>query len=94
MLGEAAWSITHTKDTYLAAQYHRLARRRGKLKALLALAHSLLVVVYHVLRTRQPYHELGADYFDRLDADRLQRHHVQRLEQLGYEVTIAKKRIA
>ena len=91
MLGEAAWALSRTKGTYLAAQYHRLARRRGKPKALLALAHSLLVVVYHVLRTKRPYKELGADYFDKLDADRLQRHHVRRLEHLGYDVTLTKR---
>lgn len=91
MLGEAAWALSRTKDNYLAAQYHRLARRRGKPKALMALAHSLLVVIYHVLRTKTPYKDLGADYFDKLDADRLQRHHVHRLEQLGYNVTVTKR---
>ncbi len=50
------------------------------------MAHSLLVVIYHVLNTGQPYRELGADYFVQLDATRIQRHHVRRLEQLGYNV--------
>jgi hypothetical protein len=49
----------------------------------------LLVIIYHVLKTKQPYHELGADYFDKLDQAYLERHHVRRLEQLGYSVTLA-----
>ena len=88
MLGEAAWSIARTRGTYLAAQYHRLARRRGKNKAAMAVAHSLLVIVYCVLRDQQPYHELGATYFEQRDAERTQRHHVQRLQQLGFNVTL------
>jgi transposase len=87
-LGEAAWAITHTKDSALAAGFHRLARRRGKPKALVALAHRLLRVIYHVLRTKTPYHELGADYLERQDADRLQRQYVRRLEHLGFVVTL------
>ena len=54
----------------------------------MAVAHTLLVMIYHVLKTGRPYDELGADYFDRLDAARLERHHVRRLEQLGFTVTL------
>ena len=68
-----------------------MARRRGKKKALLALAHKLLVIIYHILRTKKPYTELGADYFDNLDATRIERRAVQRLEQLGYTVTLTPK---
>jgi transposase len=88
MLGEAAWSIARTRGTFLSAQYHRLARRRGKNKAAMAVAHSLLVIAYCVLRDQQPYVELGATYFEQRDAERTQRHHVQRLQQLGYSVTL------
>jgi transposase len=88
MLGEVAWSIARSKGSYLHAQYHRLARRRGKHKAAVAVAHSVLVIIYHVLHTGRPYADLGPDYFDRVDADRLERHHVRRLEQLGYTVTL------
>jgi transposase len=91
MLGEVAWSAARSKGTYLHAQYHRLARRRGKHKAVMAVAHTLLVMIYHVLKTGRAYHELGADYFDRLDAARLERHHVRRLEQLGFTVTLTPK---
>jgi len=89
VLGEVAQVITRTRNNYLHAQYHRLARRRGTYKAVLAVAHSVLVSAYHVLRDRQPYNDLGADYVDTLDAKRIERHHVRRLEQLGYAVTLA-----
>jgi transposase len=87
-LGEAAWGIARSKGSYLHAQFHRLARRRGQHRAAVAVAHSLLVIIYHVLKEGQPYQDLGADYFEKRDADRLERHHVHRLEQLGYAVTL------
>jgi transposase len=88
-LVQAAWAATHTKKSYFRAQYRRLAGRRGKKRALVAVAHSLLVVIYHILKTGRPYQDLGLDYFDRLDAKRLAKHHVRRLESLGYAVTLA-----
>jgi transposase len=94
ILCELAWTLVRMKDTYFAALYQRIARRRGKQRALLAVAHSLLVTIYHMLRTKTPYQELGADYFDKLDAVRAQRHHVRRLEQLGYTVTLTPKEAA
>ena len=94
VLGEVAWSITHTSGNYLAALYHRLARRRGKLKAIVAVAHSLLVSIYHMLRDHQPYRDLGPDYLDHLDTARLQRHYTRRLQQLGYAVTLTPTTVA
>jgi hypothetical protein len=94
ILGEVAWAAIRTKDSYFRAQYYRLARRRGKNKALMAVAHSILTVLYHVLRERRPYRDLGADYFDRLDATRIERHHVRRLEQLGYKVDLTPAAVA
>ncbi len=88
VLGEVAWAITRTADTYLVALYHRIARRRGKHKAIVAVAQSVLVSTYHMLRDHQPYHDLGPAHFDQLDHDRLQRQYVRRLEQLGYAVTL------
>ena len=88
VLGEVVWCIAHTRDNSLAAQYRRLSRRRGAHKAVVAVAHSVLVVIYHMLRDQRPYTDLGADYFDRLDTARLERQHVRRLEQLGYTVTL------
>jgi transposase len=87
-LAEAAWAASHTHDTYLAAQYRRLAARRGKKRALVAVAHSLLVILYHVVKYRVDYQDLGADYFLRLEPERLRRYLVKRLEQLGYEVEL------
>jgi transposase len=84
---EAAWATSHTKG-YLGAQYRRLARRRGRKKALVAVAHSILVIVYHILRDGTTYRDLGQDYFDRRDTPRLQRRLVSRLEALGLRVTV------
>jgi transposase len=89
IMGEVAWAAVKKRDTYFHAQFHRIARRRGREKAVVAVAHSVLVVIYHVLRTGHPYTELGLDYFDQLDTARIERHHVRRLEQLGYTVTLS-----
>lgn len=89
VLGEVAWAISHTKDNYLSAQFHRLARRRGKQKAVVAVAHSVLVILYHVLQKKRAYSDLGANYFEKLEATQIERYHVRRLEQLGYTVTLA-----
>jgi transposase len=94
ILAEVAWAIAHTKGNYLSAFYHRIARRRGKQKAITALSHKLLVILYHVLREKKPYTDLGADYFDKLETTRIQRYHLQRLEQLGYTVTLTQKEVA
>jgi transposase len=88
VLSEVSWAIAHTKDNYLAAQYHRLARRLGKKKAIVAVAHSVIVIIYSLLREGTPYQDLGAQYFAQLDQTRIERHHVRRLEQLGYTVTL------
>jgi hypothetical protein len=77
-LVQVAWAASHTKDTYLAAQYRRLAGRRGKKKALVALGHTILVILYHLLKGRTTYRELGPDYFDHLDTERLTRTLVRR----------------
>lgn len=85
---ESAWAATRTRRTYLGAQYARLARKRGSKKAVVAVAHSLLVIVYHMLREGTEYQELGVTHFDRLAQQRLTRYHVHRLEELGHKVTI------
>lgn len=88
VLGEVAWAISHTKDNYLSAQFHRIARRRGKQKAVVAVSHSVLVILYHMLREGRPYSDLGSDYFEKLEATHIEHYHVRRLEQLGYTVTL------
>jgi hypothetical protein len=60
----------------------------GKNKAILALAHKVIVIIYYMLRDGQDYNDLGADYFDKLDKERIQRHHIRKLQQLGYTVTL------
>jgi transposase len=85
---QAAWAAGRTKDTYLGAHFRRLSARRGGKRAAAAVAHTLVVIVYHVLSRRQPYQDLGADYLDRLQPDRLANRLVRRLERLGLKVTI------
>ncbi len=87
-LVEAAHGAAHTKDKYLSAQYRRLAARRGKKKALVAVGHSILVIMYHMLTRKEPYHDLGANYLDERDRQAVQRRAVRRLERLGYRVTL------
>ena len=87
-LVEAAWAAGRTKESYLGAQYRRLAARRGKKRALLAVGHSLLVIFYHMLKSDVEYKDLGVEYLDRLDPERLRRYLVKRLERLGYRVSL------
>ena len=87
-LVQAAWAASHTKATYLAAHYRRLAKRRGRKKALVAVGHTLLVIIYHVLQRGTTYQELGPDFLDRLEPERLTRQLVKRLEALGHKVTL------
>lgn len=88
VLAEAVWVISHTKENYLSAQYHRLARRIGKKRAIVAVSHSVLTIVYHMLRTDQDYHDLGPHFFDTLDTTRQRDSAVRRLQALGYKVTL------
>lgn len=85
---QAAWAASHTKDTYLSALFRRLVGRLGKKKALVAVAHAIAVIIYHVLTKGVPYHELGADYFLKLNRKGMERKLVRRLEELGYKVTL------
>jgi transposase len=88
ILCELAATIARSPGTYRHAFDHRLARRRGKPRALLAVAHSLVVSIYHMLRDQVPYQDLGPDHFDHLHAQRLERHSIRRLEALGFEVRL------
>jgi transposase len=87
-LVQAAHGAAHTKDTYLAAQYHRLAARRGNKKAIIAVAHSILVIAYHMIQRQEPYRELGADYFDKRRPEATAKRLVKRLERLGFDVQL------
>ena len=87
-LTQAAWGASRTKDTYLSAQFRRIVRRRGRKRALVAVGHSILTIVYNVLKNGTPYHELGADFFDKLEPARITKYHVRRLEELGHDVEL------
>jgi transposase len=86
-LCEAAWAASRTKNTYLSAQYRRIAAKRGQKRASLAVAHTILVIAYHLLKNKVQYYELGGDYFDRIRTAGLKRYYLKRLEQLGVSVT-------
>jgi transposase len=87
-LVEAAWAATHATHTYLAAQYRRLAARRGHKRALIAVAHTILIIAYRIIRDGGTYEDLGSNYFDERDRQATLRRSVQRLERLGYKVNV------
>jgi len=87
-LVEAAKAAGRSKKTYLGAQYRRIAARRGAKRAAVAVAHSILVIVYHILTKHEPYHDLGVTYFDERDRQAVERRLVKRLQGLGYEVAL------
>jgi transposase len=88
LLVQAAHTLARSKDNYLGAQFRRLARRRGKKRAAVAVARSILVIAYHMLRHGTDYHELGVDFFDQRSKEQTERYLVRRLEQLGLKVTL------
>jgi transposase len=87
-LVQCAWAASNTKNKYLSSQFRRLMSRRGKKKALVAVGHSILTIVYEMLTHGTQYQDLGADWFNRQEPLRLQRHLIKRLESLGYKVTL------
>jgi transposase len=87
-LVQAAHGAARTKDTYLGAQYRRLVPRLGNKRAVMALAHSILVSAYHMLCKREGYHDLGAEYFARRKPEARVKHLSRQIEKLGYQVTL------
>lgn len=87
-LVEAARAAARTKNTYLSSQYHRIAARRGANRAAVAVAHSILTIVYHILTRKQPYIELGAAYYEERKRDTVVKQSIKKLESLGYKVTV------
>ncbi len=85
-LTEAGWAAGHTKKSYFGAQFRRLAPRRGSKRAVVAVAHSLLVAIYHILSRGVVYEELGVTYFDTMNTEQKRRYHLRRLRELGVEV--------
>ena len=88
VLTQVAWAAARTKATYLNAQYHRVAPRRGKNRAIGALKHSILTAIYFMIRDQVPYKDLGPDYFTRLNPAQQTRYHIRKLEQLGHQVQL------
>ena len=84
---ESAWAASHSRTSYLGARYRRACKRRGPKRAAIALAHTILVAAYHILRDQTPFRDLGPDYFDRLDSGRQKRYHLRRLAALGCDVS-------
>jgi transposase len=93
-LVEAATAAVRTKRSYAAAQYQRLAARRGRKRALVAVAHAMLVAAYHMLQRDEDYRDLGATYFDDRDHAALSKRLTRRLEQLGYDVELHQRAAA
>lgn len=87
-LTQAAWGATRRKEGYLSAQYRRLAARRGKNRAIVAVGHTILVAAYYILRDEVEYYDLGGDYFDRRRRERTVSNLVSRLQRLGYNVSL------
>jgi transposase len=81
-------AVSHTKETYLAARFCRLATRKGKKHAMVAVAHTILVSRSHMLKNKQTYRELGAEFLDRRNAENVKRYLLKRLERLGLQVTV------
>jgi hypothetical protein len=87
-LGVAALAASHNRSSYLAVKYRRISARRGPVKAIVALEHTILNAVWNMLSTGELFEDLGADYYTRLDPERVKDRALQQLRQLGYEVTV------
>jgi transposase len=94
VLCESAWAASHCKKSYFQAQFHRLAGKRGKKRALIAVAHSLLTVAYVLLKRGCAYQDLGRDYFERTNHSSVTRYHVKKLQRLGFTVTLQQEQPA
>lgn len=90
-LSQCAWAASHTKDSYFAAKFKRLARKRGKKRAIIAVAADMLATIHHLLIYQNRYQDLGADYFDQLSSDQLVKYYKRRIESLNFEVTLTAK---
>jgi transposase len=88
ILIQAAYAAGRAKNTYLSSQYHRIAARRGKKRAALAVAHAILTIVYHLIRDNTTYEDLGANHLDERQQQRTIHRAVRRIGQLGYRVTL------
>ncbi|HYN87138.1 MAG TPA: transposase, partial [Ardenticatenaceae bacterium] len=90
-LTQAARAAARTKESYMRAMYHRLAARRGKNRAAVAVGRTILQIAYHLIKRGESYRDLGSDYFDRLDRDRTTKRLVDRLSALGFDVDLKER---
>jgi len=88
VLCEAAWAASHCKRSYFRAQFHRLAGKKGKKRALIVVAHSILAVIYVLRKRGCNYQDLGSDYFEQINQDQLTRYYTKKLQRLGYTVIL------
>ncbi|HHV97614.1 MAG TPA: IS110 family transposase [Clostridiaceae bacterium] len=88
VLIEAARAAARTKDTYLSAQYHRIAARRGANRAAVAVAHSILTIVYYLLKRKETYKDLGVNYYEERKKEAIVKQSIKKLEALGLKVTV------
>ena len=93
-LAEAAWAASYCRHGYLPAQFRRLAARRAKKRAIVAVGHTILVIVYHVLARGSTFEDLGGLYFDERDREAVRRRPVRRLEGLGFDVDLTPRAVA
>lgn len=91
---QCSLGASRTKGAYLKDKYHRLASRRGKKKAIVAIAHKILVISYHLIRDQVEYRELGVSYLDSRNKVRSERYYMKKLEGLGYNVLLTEKEAA
>lgn len=87
-LCQVAWAVTRKKNCYLSAQFKRLAAKRGMKRAIMAVAHTVLIIGYAMLKAGRSYHELGGEYLEQINKDQLQRYFVKRLQRLGLTVNV------
>ena len=88
ILCQVAWAASRTRNSYFAALFRRIAGKRGKKRAVLAVGHAILVAIFAMLKKQRSYQDLGADYFDRLHADGLKRYCLRKLESMGHRVIL------
>jgi hypothetical protein len=91
---QCALGASRTRGTYLRNKYHKLKSRRGAKKAAVAIAHKILVSAYYILKEGVPYRELGENYLDKRNKERIIRYHRSQLERLGFEITVTEKMAA
>ena len=88
LLCQSAWCASRCKKSYFAAFFQRIAAHRGRKRAIVAVSHALLVVCYYLLQRKCHFQDLGVNYFDQLNHEKLKHYFVKRLTRLGHRVTI------